>query len=179
TATFTLKQGTTAVAGTVSYAGVTATFTPAGALAPLTTYTARITTGARDLAGNALAIDFGWSFTTGATPDTTRPTVSATVPANAAAAVPINQTINATFSEAMDPLTINTASLRLTGPGGTTVKGTVAYDVPNRIATLNPLSNLAPNAVYTATITTGARDLAGNALAANFVWSFTTASSAG
>src|SRR5437867_3964207 len=118
TATFTLKQGTTAVAGTVSYAGVTATLTPASALAPLTIFTATVTTGARDLAGNALATDFSWNFTTGATPDTTPPTVSSTVPANGATAVAINQTINATFSEAMDPLTINTASLRVTGPGG-------------------------------------------------------------
>src|SRR6185503_9116694 len=161
------KQGTAAVAGIVSYAGVTATFIPASALAPLTTYTALITTGARDLAGNAPAADFSWSFTTGATLDTIPPTVSATVPANAATAVPINQTINATFSEAMDPLTISTASLRLIGPGGTAVTGTVAYDVISRIATLNPVSNLAPNAVYTATIMIGARDLAGNALAAN------------
>src|SRR5207249_2101065 len=175
TGTFTLKQGTTAVTGTVSYAGVTATFTPAGTLAPLTVYTATITTGARDLAGNALAADFSWSFTTGATPDTTPPTVSATVPANGATGVAINQTINATFSEAMDPLTITTASLRVTGPGGTAVTGTVAYDVPSKIATLTPVSTLAPNAVYTATMTTGARDLAGNALGANFVWSFTTA----
>src|SRR5206468_11441519 len=138
-------------------AGVTATVTPASPLAPLTMYTARITTGARDLAGNALAIDFGRSFPTATTPDTTRPTVSATVPADAATAVPINQTINATFSEAMDPLTINTASLRLIGSGGALVTGTVAYDVSSRIATLNPVSNLAPNSLYTATISTGAR----------------------
>src|ERR1043166_1150679 len=130
-----------------------------------------MTTGARDLAGNAPIANFSWSFTTGTTSDTTAPTVSATVPANAATAVPINQTINATFSEAMDPLTISTASLKLTGPGGTTVTGTVGYDVSSKIASLNPLSNLAPNSVYTATITIGARDLAGNALAANFVWS--------
>src|SRR5437867_2265795 len=176
--TFTLQQGTTAVAGTVTYAGVTATFTPASALAPLTTYTATVTTGARNLAANALATDFGWSFTTGATPDTTPPTVSATVPANGATTVPINQTINATFSEAMDPLTITTASFRVIGPGGTAITGTVAYDVPSKIATLTPVSTLAPNAVYTATMTTGVRDLAGNALAANFVWSFTTAATA-
>src|SRR6185436_7427832 len=98
-------------------------------------------TGARDLAGNALFTAFSWSFTTGATPDTTAPSVSATVPANGATAVPINQTINATFSEPMDPLTINTASLKLVGPG-TLVTGTVAYDVNSRIATLNPVSNL-------------------------------------
>jgi Ice-binding-like/Bacterial Ig-like domain len=52
----------------VSYAGVTATFTPASALAPLTTFTATIITGARDLAGNALAANFVWSFTIAATP---------------------------------------------------------------------------------------------------------------
>src|SRR4029077_11138252 len=101
-ATFTLQQGTTPVAGTVSYAGVTATFTPAGTLAPLTPYTVTITTGARDLAGNALAANFVWTFTTGATPDTPRPLVSATVPATAATAVAINQTITAAFSKAMD-----------------------------------------------------------------------------
>jgi tetrahydromethanopterin S-methyltransferase subunit B/cytoskeletal protein CcmA (bactofilin family) len=179
TVTVTLRRGSTAVAGTVSYAGVTATFTPASALAPLTTYTATVTTGARDLAGNALATDFSWSFTTGATPDTTRPTVSATVPANGATAVAINQTLNATFSEPMDPLTITTASVRVTGPGGTAVRGTVGYDVTSKIATLTPASNLAPNAVYTATVTTGARDLAGNPLAATVAWSFTTAATPG
>src|SRR5439155_1637549 len=66
--TFTLKQGTTAVAGTVSYAGVTATFNPASTLAPNAVHTATITIGATDLAGNALATDFSWSFTTAATP---------------------------------------------------------------------------------------------------------------
>src|ERR1051325_7681287 len=179
TANFTLKQGTTVVAGTVSYAVVTATFTPGSALAPLTTYTATITTGARDLAGNAPATDFSWSFTTSATLDTTPPTVSSTVPASGATAAAINQTINVTFSKAMDPLTINTASLRVTGPGGTVITGIVGYEVTSKIATLIPASNLAPNAIYTATVTTGARDLAGNALAANFVWSFTTAATPG
>ena len=177
TATFTLKQGTTPVAGTVTYAavGTTATFTPGSALAPLTTYTATITTGAKDLAGNPLLSNFAWSFTTGAAPDTTPPTVIATVPANAATGVAINQTINATFSEAMDPATISTANFLVTGPGATPVTGTVAYDVSSKIATFTPASNLAANTVYGATITTGAKDLAGNALASNFAWSFTTA----
>src|SRR5205814_960416 len=106
TTSFTLKQGVTPVAGTVSYTGVTATFTPAANLAPLTVYTATITTAAKDLAGNALATNFVWSFTTGSTPDLTAPTVSSTVPASGATGVGINQALNATFSEAMDPLTI-------------------------------------------------------------------------
>jgi hypothetical protein len=52
----------------VTYVGLTATFTPNSHLALNTTYTARITTRARDLAGNALASDKVWSFTTVTTP---------------------------------------------------------------------------------------------------------------
>jgi hypothetical protein len=71
--TFLLKQGTTPVSGLVSYAGLTATFDPATDLASNTTYTATITTGAKDLAGNALQSDFVWNFTTGQISDTTPP----------------------------------------------------------------------------------------------------------
>jgi hypothetical protein len=63
--TFTLKQGTAPVSGTVNYAGVTATFTPSSSLAASTVYTAAITTVVKDLAGNTLASNFIWSFTTG------------------------------------------------------------------------------------------------------------------
>src|SRR5258705_193094 len=70
TTTFTLMQGTTPVAGTVSYVNGTATFTPAANLAPLTTYTAAIGTGATDLAGNSLTSDISWSFTTVSSPGT-------------------------------------------------------------------------------------------------------------
>src|SRR5207245_504918 len=100
--TFTLKQGTTAVTGTVSYAGVTATFNPLSTLAPNTTYTATMTTGARDLAGNALATVFSWSFPTGASTNPSPSTALFRSPANAATGVAINQKIAAAFSKAMD-----------------------------------------------------------------------------
>src|SRR5207248_1842904 len=124
TVTFTLKQGSTDVAGTVIYAGVTATYNRRGTLAANTTYTATMSTGAKDLAGNALATDFVWSFTTGAPPDTTRPILSSTVPANAATGVAISQKIAATFSEVMDPLTITQVTFTLK-QGTTAVAGTV------------------------------------------------------
>ena len=63
--TFTLKQGSTPIAGTVTYSGMTATFTPTVALAAATVYTATITTGAKSTAGQALASNVSWSFTTG------------------------------------------------------------------------------------------------------------------
>jgi hypothetical protein len=175
TANFTVIGPGGTVTGTVAYVGASqiATFTPASNLAPSTTYTNTITTGATDLAGNALVSDFVWSFTTGASTDTTAPTVSSTIPTDTATGVPINQTVNATFSKAMDPATITTANFTVTGPGGT-VTGTVGYVGASQIATFTPVSNLAPSTTYTNTITTGATDLAGNALVSDFVWSFTT-----
>jgi len=64
TSTFTLKQGNTIIPGTVSYSGTTATFNPTNILAAGTTYTALITKGAKDLAGNAITADKTWSFKT-------------------------------------------------------------------------------------------------------------------
>lgn len=170
-ATFTLKQGATPVAGVLTYSGTTATFSPATNLAPNTVYTATITTGAKDLAGNSLAANYVWSFTTGIAGDASAPTVLSTDPANNATGVLLDKKITATFSEAMDPLTINTLTYTLK-QGATPVAGTVSYS--GTTATFSPISNLAGNTLYTATITTGAKDLAGNALVSNYVWSFTT-----
>jgi hypothetical protein len=171
TGSFTLKQGTTPVSGKVTYHGTTATFKPASNFAASTTYTATITTGVTDLAGNALAADKVWSFTTSATLDTTAPTVSSTIPLDLATGVSLNSTVNAIFSEAMNAATLTTGSFTLK-QGTTPVSGTVTY-LGTR-ATFMPISNLVPSTTYTATITTGVTDLAGNALAADKRWSFTT-----
>ena len=62
--TFTLKQGSASIAGTVAYAGTTASFTPTNNLLPGTSYTATITTGVKNVSGFALANDYVWNFTT-------------------------------------------------------------------------------------------------------------------
>lgn len=63
--TFTLKQGSNTVIGSVKYSGFTATFTPSASLNPNTLYTANITTGVKNAAGKALSSDISWNFTTG------------------------------------------------------------------------------------------------------------------
>lgn len=50
--------------GAVGYDGLTATFTPAEALASGTIYTATVSTAAADVAGNSLAEGSSWTFTT-------------------------------------------------------------------------------------------------------------------
>jgi hypothetical protein len=174
--TFTLMQGTTPVSGVVTYSGVTAVFTPTNNLAANTLYAATITTGARDLNGNALAANYTWTFTTGTALHTSQPTVVSTNPLNGATATSINQPVSATFSETMDALTINNITFTLK-QGSVLVSGTVIYE--GLTATFTPTANLAPNTTYSAMITTGAKDLAGNGLANNYVWSFTTGIASG
>src|SRR5450759_3871548 len=174
TTTFTLKQGTASISGAVTYVGKTAVFNPTSNLTASLVYTATVTTGVKDLAGNALAVNKTWSFTTGTTADTTAPTVSSTVPATGAVGVALNANVTATFSEAMDPSTITTTTFTLK-QGTTPVSGAVTY--VGTSASFNPTSNLTAGTIYTATVTsgiTGVKDLAGNALAATKTWSFTT-----
>ncbi len=161
------------ISGTVAYAGNTMTFTPDAPLADGTTYTVTVTTGVKDLAGNAMAGNFVWSFTTAAALDTTAPTVVSTSPATDAANVPANTTIAATFSEAMDSTTTIAGNVTVTDPALVLISGTVAY--AGNTMTFTPDAPLADGTTYTVTVTTGVKDLAGNAIASNFVWSFTTA----
>lgn len=169
--TFTLKQGSTSVSGTVTASGTGATFAPSGALAAGTVFTATITTGAKDAAGNALAASYSWSFTTAVQADLTAPTVVSVTPVSNATSVAVNGKPSATFSEAMNSSTITSSTFTLK-QGTTSVAGTVSYS--GTTATFTPSAALTGNTVYTATVTTGAKDAAGNAIASNYTWTFTT-----
>jgi Ice-binding-like/Bacterial Ig-like domain len=61
---FTLKQGNTTVLGIVSYLGNTATFNPTIDLLAGATYTATLSTVAKNLAGVPLADNYVWTFKT-------------------------------------------------------------------------------------------------------------------
>lgn len=162
------------VVGLVTYTAVgrSASFVPTSDLAASTSYTATITTGVEDISGNALANNYTWDFTTGTDADDTAPTVSSTDPGPDAMDVFLSKRISITFSEPMDPLTITSANISL-ADGATPVSGTLTY--LGLTATFTPTgSQLTTDTTYTATITTGVTDLAGNALASNLEWDFTT-----
>jgi WD40 repeat protein/fibronectin type 3 domain-containing protein len=106
--------------------------------------------------------------------DTTPPTITSTFPASGATGVLQQPAVTATFSEAVDPSTIVSANFQLQAGGNPPVAATVSYDADTRTATLRPSTLLAGSTLYTARVLTGVKDLAGNALASNFTWSFTT-----
>jgi hypothetical protein len=103
----------------------------------------------------------------------TAPTVLSTIPLNNATSVLFSSVVVLTFSELMDPMTINANTFTLK-QGTIVVPGVVVYT--GTTATFTPSNALGANTIYSATLTTGAKDLAGNAIAANKVLSFTTKS---
>jgi Ice-binding-like/Bacterial Ig-like domain len=175
--TFTVKgPGATPVLGAVTYDATNgiAVFVPTGGtFATSTTFTATLTTGAQSAALSPLASNYVWTFTTGASTNTTAPLVTSTNPIDTSFGAGTNQKITATFSEAMDSTTITPTTFTLIGPGETLIAGTVTYSTIGTTATFTPGSALTVGDTYTAAITTGVTDLAGKALANTFAWTFT------
>jgi len=164
---FTLKNGTSPVLGLVSGLGNSVSFIPTISLSPMTVYTVQITMGAKNMDGSSIVKDTTWTFTTGEV----APTVLSTDPLNLAANVPLNKTVAATFSKAMDPAAISTTTFTVK-TGTTNVLGVVNYS--GTTATFNPTTDFLPNTTYTATITTGAKTSTGAALISDYVWTFST-----
>ena len=120
---------------------------------------------------------------TSSAPDTTAPTVTGTTPAGGASNVAANENITATFSEAMNPATLTTTTFELRDPANALIPAAVTYDAAARRATLDPTANLLTSTTYTARIRGGAvdpraKDTAGNALAQDLFWTFTTSATA-
>ena len=110
--------------------------------------------------------------------NTTVPTVTETSPADTAIAIPINRKVIAIFSEAMDASTIDSTSFTLQGAGEAAIVGTVSYDAASKTAVFAPSSNFTASTVYTATLTSSVKSAANNNLAVNYVWTFTTGTTA-
>jgi len=104
----------------------------------------------------------------------TGPTVTATSPANNATNVSRNNSVEISFSTAMDPATINSSTI-IVKQGTAVVSGAVTYDGIS--ATFTPTDPFLALKEYTVTITTGAKSTTGKSFDANSVSTFTTGGS--
>ncbi|MDY6933181.1 MAG: Ig-like domain-containing protein [Spirochaetota bacterium] len=101
--------------------------------------------------------------------DTTPPVITLVFPEDGVGDVAVNTSITVTFSEEMNPVSINDSTFTVSG-----LAGSVTYEAATMTATFQPSGFLAYDTTYTATITSGAEDLAGNPLNSNYEWNFTT-----
>ncbi len=169
TIAFTLSSVTATVPCGMNYSGTAATFMPYTVLAFDTLYTATVSAGVKDLAGNPMQNDYVWSFVTmTAVSDTKPPVVTAATPSGGATGVAVNVLPGVTFSEPVVPASIvfTLSSGTTTVPCGMNYNGTVA--------TFMPYTVLAFDTLYTATVSAGVKDLAGNPMQNDYVWSFIT-----
>jgi hypothetical protein len=156
----TTSQGTTRAAADGRWS-VSLTGVPEGSH----TYAAKAT----DAAGNTSGI----SNTRTVIVDKTKPEVTNTTPVDLATGVAPTTNVYATFSEAMKKSTINSLTFFLVKEGTRTkVPAKATYNATNKRVILNPGANLERGATYIARVTTGAKDLASNALMVNTVWKF-------
>jgi hypothetical protein len=96
-------------------------------------------------------------------------------PQDAATDVVLDSGVEVTFYEDMDPSTLRTNTFTLAKENDPTpVAATVSYDAAAKKATLTPDKALDPGATYTATLKSSITDLAGNPIASDKIWSFTT-----
>jgi glucose/arabinose dehydrogenase len=92
--------------------------------------------------------------------------------------VAVTSNLTVQFSEAIDPATVNSTTIQLRDSAALPVSAGISYSAATRTVTIDPTSNLPVTTQYfTVTVVGGAsgiKDLAGNVLAADFRWSFST-----
>jgi len=139
------------------------------------TQTCSVTNGAGNVAGAAVTN----IAVTCVSADQTAPTVTARTPTpNVVGTMIQGNIITATFSEAVNPLTVNTSSFTVTTSTGT-VSGELTLSNGDKQVTFTAGSVAVPvllayDTTYTVTITTAVTDPSANPIAANVVWSFNT-----
>lgn len=159
------------VIGTYNVVGKTVTFVPSAVLAPYSNYYVSISAKVKNFQGNPMLGSYRWRFETDALLDTIPPTVSSVVPSAGSGNISVATCVVAIFSKAMNPGTINTNTFTVRDASNNPVSGTVNYS--GNTARFTPTIPLTSSVTYTATITTGAKDVAGNGLSSDYLWNFT------
>jgi hypothetical protein len=116
--------------------------------------------------------------------DTTPPSVVSVYPTNNAGSVSLRPLISVIFNEDINPGTVNKNTFQLFNENSdplkivptTQINGEVSYSLSQKMAVFKLSGDLVNNIKYTAKITSGIKDFAGNPLAQEYVWTFTTVS---
>jgi len=105
----------------------------------------------------------GVQYTTGTGPDTTHPTVVSVSPPNGWTNVGDNAYLRIIFSKPINPLTVNSSTVVVSGGGATVVPDSISFTNNNQSVMIVPHAPLPDSSVMTLTVN-GVTDSAGNAV---------------
>ncbi len=161
-----LRRGATVIPTSIVIGGNddVATLTPTAPLQTNATFTIVISTTAADRAGNPLTAPRTLAFTT-ASPDHTSPKVVSIDPASNAVDVSLVTPIVVTFTEPVDPSSINPQTFKVQ-VGSSPVAGSTTLLAGNTSVRFAPSEPLPPNAVVVTQLTGGITDAFSNPLVA-------------
>lgn len=149
---------------------------------PGDTYEITVTRGVVDVAGKPLALEYTTSFTTAGPEDNDAPDVASVSPADGVTEALLSAPVEVTFTEPIDPLTLNISTFRLTrddwDPDGFFFPGNFSVSPDGRKVTFTPAYNLFAGYAAYALHLGNIEDLAGNRLPEK-VYRFGTALSPG
>lgn len=117
------------------------------------------------------------SCSNGTDTDTTPPRVISTNPADQYDSASVHDPITATFSEEIDPGSVDTSTfeLKLEGPNLSLVpRVSGRLSTLGRVVTFTSDTTLDYSTEYVSTLKTGIRDMAGNSMTSDYSWTFTT-----
>jgi tripartite motif-containing protein 71 len=179
--TITVANNGLSVSGniTLSQQNTVATFTPISSFLPNSVVNVTLSRKVTDVAGNPIVgstgpgTDFMSSFTTASAADTVPPQILNVSPLSGATGVDISTAISVTFSEAINPMTVNGQTFTLS-VGATQYSGQFSFSEQNTIVTFTPDQPFPTNSIVTITLSAGIRDIAGNGMPLPFASSFTT-----
>jgi len=156
---------------TASWYGSKLMYVPGSNLALNTRYTVVVGSGAKDIAGNALANPQSFSFTTAAIEvDTTAPEI---VAITSGTGVGVEEGVAVTFSEAIDSGSLG-GNVVILDEEGKEVEGKISWDGSTNTVVFTPSKPFGSLAGYTVMVKKGIKDLAGNSLEADYRGSFST-----
>ncbi|WP_342377590.1 Ig-like domain-containing protein [Myxococcus stipitatus] len=160
----------------------TLTFAPARPFTADALVTVVVSSLLRSATGKSLEVPHHSLFTVGFASDTSPPSVVSTKPLLGVTEVPSTWPVYVlTFDEPMDPSTLTADSLQfeqLLGPNpASPLSGTYTYDAASQSVFFRVSPQPAPGARVTGTLSTKAKDLAGNPLVRTYTHTFVVASS--
>jgi len=172
-----IKQGEIVV----DRSSTVAVFIPYSPFLPDTPVDVTLTSKVTDIAGNSIAgsggpgTDLVFSFNAATNADYMPPRVLSISPPDGVAGLNPNTSISATFTEPVNPVTVNSDSF-LVSSEGENHAGRILLSKRNTIATFIPARTLPLSRQITVTLTTDITDVSGNPMVSTFRSSFITAS---